>query len=220
MSQELWTKVDDYLGATIIQPDTALAAAIQAGDEAGLPAISVSASLGKLLHLLVRMSGARSILEIGTLAGYSTIWMARALAPGGRVVTLEIDAKHAEVARANFERAGVGDAIEVRVGRARETLPTLAGVAPFDFVFIDADKESIPEYFTWALRFSHPGTAIVVDNVIRAGAVADDASTDARVQGVRRFNDMLASETRVSATSVQTVGSKGYDGFTLALVNG
>ena len=173
---------------------------------------------GKLLHLLARMSGAHNILEIGTLAGYSTIWLARAVATGGRVITLEIDEKHASVARANFVRAGVEHVAQVRVGRALDTLPALTSAAPFDFIFIDADKESIPEYFTWALRLSRSGTAILVDNTIREGAVADAASTDPRVQGVRRFNTMLASEPRVSATAVQTVGSKGYDGFTLALV--
>ena len=218
MGQELWTKVDDYLSSTFVHADAALAAAIDAGDKAGLPAISVSAPQGKLLHLLARMNGARNILEIGTLAGYSTIWLARAMAPGGRVITLEIDEKHANVARDNFVRAGVDQVVEVRVGSALDTLPGLTKAAPFDFIFIDADKESIPEYFTWALRLSRPGTAILVDNTIREGAVADAASTDPRVQGVRRFNTMLASEGRVSATAVQTVGSKGYDGFTLALV--
>jgi predicted O-methyltransferase YrrM len=218
MSQELWTKVDEYLSGMLVQPDAALDDAIEECERAGLPAISVSPPLGKLLHLLARSSGARHVLEIGTLGGYSTIWLARALFPGGRVITLEIDRKHADVARTNFERAGVGKVIDVRVGRALDTLPELVGLAPFDFIFIDADKESIPEYFTWSLRLARPGSIIVVDNVIREGAVADPASQDPRVQGVRRFNTMLAAEPRVSATAVQTVGSKGYDGFALALV--
>jgi predicted O-methyltransferase YrrM len=220
MSQELWTKVDDYLSDMLVRPDAALAASIEECERAGLPAISVSPPLGKLLHLLARSGGARNVLEIGTLGGYSTIWLARALPPGGHVVTLEIDPRHADVARANFVRAGVDSVIEVRVGRALDTLPELGGLAPFDFIFIDADKESIPEYFTWSLRLARPGACIVVDNVIREGAVADPDSTDPRVQGVRRFNTMLAAEPRVSATAVQTVGSKGYDGFAMALVVG
>ncbi|MEO7520315.1 MAG: O-methyltransferase [Gemmatimonas sp.] len=218
MKQELWSKVDDYLAALLVRQDADLAAASAHSEQAGLPAISVSPPLGKLLHLLVRMSAARNILEIGTLAGYSTIWLARALEPGGRVVTLEIDSTHADVARENFRRAGVEGAIDIRVGRAIDTLPALAGSEPFDFIFIDADKESLPEYFSWSLKLSRPGTTIVVDNVIREGAVVDAHSTDPRVQGVRRFNAMVAAEPRVSATAVQTVGSKGYDGFALVLV--
>ena len=183
------------------------------------PSIQVSAAQGKLLHLLARMRGARSILEIGTLGGYSTIWLARALpAAGGRLITLEAEPKHADVARANLAAAGLSNVVDLRLGRAIETLPTLTKEAPFDLVFIDADKPSTADYFQWALKLTRPGSAIVVDNVVRRGAVADASSTDANVQGVRRFYDALASDRRVTATAMQTVGSKGYDGFALALV--
>jgi predicted O-methyltransferase YrrM len=222
MSQERWTEVDDYLAALLTPPDAALDAAVEAGVQKGLPQIQVAPNQGKLLQLLARAIGARSILEIGTLAGYSTIWLARALPPGGRLITLEVDPEHAAVARANLERAGLANTTEVRTGRALDLLPGLAaeGRGPFDFVFIDADKPSIPEYFDGALRLSRPGSLIVVDNVVREGAVADASSTDASVQGVRRLNQRLATDSRVSATTIQTVGSKGYDGFTLALVLG
>jgi predicted O-methyltransferase YrrM len=185
-----------------------------------LPAISVAPNQGKLLQLLARLQGARRILEIGTLGGYSTIWLARALPAGGRIVTLELEQKHADVAQANFARAGVSEVIELRLGRAVDTLAQLATerAGPFDFIFIDADKASMAEYFTWSLKLSRPGSVIVIDNVIRKGAVVDAASEDASVRGVRRFNELLAKEKRVSATTLQTVGSKGYDGFTLALV--
>ena len=220
MNQELWTAVDQYITATLVQPDAALAAASAAGAAAGMPAISVAPNQGKLLHLLARMQGARNILEIGTLAGYSTIWLARALVPGGRVITLEVESRHADVARANFAIAGLSDAVELRVGPALETLPQLAaeGAGPFDLVFIDADKVNIPEYFAWALRLTRPGSVIIVDNVVRDGKVIDAASVDPSVVGVRRLNEMLAIESRVSATTIQTVGSKGYDGLTLAVV--
>ena len=220
MPHEQWTAVDRYLADLLFPPDPALDAALADSAAAGLPAIAVSPPQGKLLHLLARTAGARSILEIGTLGGYSTIWLARALPKDGRVVTLELDPKHAAVARANFALAGLAHVIDLRVGRAIDTLPQLVAEerGPFDFIFIDADKAGIPEYFTWALKLARRGTAIVVDNVIRNGAVADAASTDASVRGVRRFNELLAKETRVSATTIQTVGSKGYDGFTLALV--
>lgn len=206
----------------LVPADPVLAAALQAGTDAGLPAINVSPCQGKLLHLLARMQGARTILEIGTLAGYSTIWLARALPAGGRVITLELEIKHVDVARANFARAGLEAMIELRVGPAGEILPQLAQEksGPFDLVFIDADKAGIPEYFAWALQLSRPGTVIIVDNVIRNGAVTDAASVDPSVQGVRRFNELLAVEKRVSATTIQTVGSKGYDGYTLAIVSG
>jgi predicted O-methyltransferase YrrM len=173
-----------------------------------------------LLHLLARAQGAQSILEVGTLGGYSTIWLARALAPGGRLITLESEAKHAEVARANLARAGVAGFVELRLGRALDTLPIIAAErrGPFDFIFIDADKPSNPEYFTWALRLARRGSLIIVDNVIRDGAVVDAGSTDLNVQGVRRLHEMIAAERRVSATAIQTVGGKGYDGFTVALV--
>jgi predicted O-methyltransferase YrrM len=218
--QEQWTAVDRYINEVVITPDPALEAAIQASTEAGLPAISVAPNQGKLLQLLARLQGARRILEIGTLGGYSTIWLARALPAGGRIVTLELEQKHADVAQANFARAGVSEVIELRLGRAIDTLAQLAAerAGPFDFIFIDADKASMAEYFTWSLKLSRPGSVIVIDNVIRKGAVVDAASEDASVRGVRRFNELLAKEKRVSATTLQTVGSKGYDGFTLALV--
>ena len=209
-----------YITELLVQPDAALDGALQSSAAAGLPAISVSPPQGKLLMLLAMLQGARNILEIGTLGGYSTIWLARALPPGGRLITLEADAKHAEVARENIERAGLDGVVELRLGPALETLPRLAAEnrGPFDFIFIDADKPSIPDYFTWSLKLVRRGSVIIVDNVIRSGAVIDAANGDANVQGVRRFNDMLAAEPRVSATVIQTVGGKGYDGFALALV--
>jgi len=221
MNQDQWTAVDRYITDLLVPADPVLEAALQASTAAGLPAINVAPNQGKLLHLLARIHGARTILEIGTLGGYSTIWLARALPAGGRLVTLELDPKHAEVARANFVGAGLADLIELRLGRALDTLPGLAAEkrGPFDLIFIDADKVSIPEYFTWALKLSRPGTVIIVDNVVRKGAVVDATTSDPSVQGVRRFNQLLAAEKRVSATSLQTVGSKGYDGFTLAVVN-
>lgn len=220
MTETQWSDVDRYITDLLIPPDRALDGALQTSVAAGLPAIAVAPNQGKLLHLMARMLHARSILEIGTLGGYSTIWLARALAPGGRLVTLEFDPKHAAVATENIARAGLSDLVDVRVGRAIDTLPLLErdGFGSFDLVFIDADKESIPEYFEWALRLSHAGSLIVVDNVIRGGAVVDADSGDAKVQGVRRFNEMLAREPRVSATTIQTVGSKGYDGLTFVLV--
>jgi predicted O-methyltransferase YrrM len=220
MTLELWTAVDRYITDLLVPADAALEAAQSASVAAGLPAIAVAPNQGKLLHLLARIQGARNILEIGTLGGYSTIWLARALPAGGRLVTLEADAKHAEVARSNIARAGLAQVVEVRLGRALDTLPQLAaeGRGPFDFIFIDADKPGIPEYFAWALRLSRVGSVIVVDNVVREGKLADAASTDPNVIGVRRFHELLAAEPRVSATTIQTVGSKGYDGVTVALV--
>jgi predicted O-methyltransferase YrrM len=220
MTQEQWSAVDRYVTELLVQPDAALDGAMESSTAAGLPAISVSAPQGKQLMLLAKLQGARNILEIGTLGGYSTIWLARALPPGGRLITLEADAKHAEIARGNIERAGLDDVVELRLGPALETLPRLVaeGRGPFDFIFIDADKPSIPDYFTWSLKLARRGSVIIVDNVVRDGTVIDAASGDANVQGVRRFNDMLAAEPRVSATVIQTVGSKGYDGFAMALV--
>jgi predicted O-methyltransferase YrrM len=220
MSQETWNAVDDYFTATLVKQDAALEAALRDSEAAGLPAISVSPAQGKFLNLLARIQGARNILEIGTLGGYSTIWLARALPPGGRLISLELDPKHAEVARANLARAGFANIASVRVGRAVDTLDELdrESAGPFDLVFIDADKQSNAAYFAWALKLSRRGTVIVVDNVVRAGAVADAASTDAAVQGVRRLNHLMATEPRVSATAIQTVGIKGYDGFAVALV--
>jgi predicted O-methyltransferase YrrM len=220
MSQESWSAVDRYLADTLVGHDAILAATLRDSEAAGLPPISVSPAQGKFLNLLARIQGARNILEIGTLGGYSAIWLARALPPGGRIVTLEADARHAEVARANLARAGFANIAQVRLGRAIDTLPELEreAVGPFDLVFIDADKPCNPEYFAWALKLSRRGTVIVVDNVVRGGTVADERSSDAAVLGLRRFNQMMASDRRVSATTLQTVGSKGYDGFAIALV--
>lgn len=220
MTQTTWQAVDDYFNQLLIPPDDALEAALKASEAAGLPAIQVAASHGKFLHLLARLQGARKILEIGTLGGYSTIWLARALPAEGRLITLELSLKHAEVARANLARAGLSGVVEVRVGKAIETLPHLASEAPFDLIFIDADKPSNPDYFQWALKLARPGTLIVVDNVVREGAVVNTHSADANVQGVRRLMELIAAEPRISATALQTVGSKGYDGLVLALVTG
>lgn len=222
MNQELWTAVDTYIKEKMVPNDDVLTAAQQNGIDAGLPAIAVSPTQGKLLHLLARMCDARNILEIGTLAGYSTIWLARALPAGGRVITLEMDPKHAEVSRKNFAMAGLDKVIELRLGKASESLEKLAaeGRGPFDLIFIDADKKGIPEYFESSLKLSRPGSVIVIDNIIRDGKVIDANSEDPDVQGVRRFNDVLSTDTRVSATEIQTVGEKGYDGFALLLVNG
>jgi predicted O-methyltransferase YrrM len=220
MTQELWTAVDQYINSTLIPGDPILEAALRACTEAGLPSIQVSPSQGKLLHLLARSIGAHKILEIGTLGGYSTIWMARALPAGGRLLTLEADAKHAGVAGKNFSRAGLSETIEQRLGPALDTLPQVAaeGRGPFDLIFIDANKSTMAEYFDWVLKLSHPGSIIIADNVIRDGAVIDADNKDADIQGVRRFNERVAAEPRVSGTAIQTVGSKGYDGFALVLV--
>ncbi|MGH7993654.1 MAG: O-methyltransferase [Limisphaerales bacterium] len=220
MNQETWTAVDRYLTDLLEPADPVLAAALADSAAAGLPSINVSPNQGKLLQVLAKIQGARNILEIGTLGGYSTIWLARALPAGGRLITLEYDPKHAEVARANLARAGLAGVVQVRVGRALDTLPQLAaeGRGPFDLIFIDADKPGTADYFGWALKLSRRGSLIIVDNVVRKGAVVDPGSEDPRIQGMRRFFDVLAAEKRVSATALQTVGSKGYDGFALALV--
>ncbi len=220
MTQELWTAVDDYINDLFIPSDPVLQATIQASEDAGLPSISVSPTEGKLLMLLAKLHAARTILEIGTLGGYSTIWLARALPPDGTLITLEASPKHADVARANIARAGLADVVDVRVGPALETLPLLAAESrpPFDLIFIDADKEGYPEYLTWALKLSRRGSLIIADNVIRDGEVVDPASSDSRVKGVRHFNQQLASEPRVSATVMQTVGRKGHDGMAIAIV--
>jgi len=220
MSEDKWTAVDRYITDLFIPSDPALDEALRASAAAGLPPINVSSNQGKLLMLLARIHGARKILELGTLGGYSTIWLARALPPDGRLITLEADPKHAEVARSNIARAGLDGAVGLRVGRALDTLPQLAseGRGPFDLIFIDADKPSYPDYLKWALKLSHRGSVIIADNVVRKGGVIDSASTDPNVQGARRFNELLAAEPRVSATAIQTVGSKGHDGFALALV--
>ena len=220
--QNLWTRVDDYIDSQLIAPDPALDHARQSSAEAELPQIAVTASQGKLLQLLARSVSARNILEIGTLGAYSTIWLARALPADGRLVTLEANPKHAEVSRGNIAYAGLSDTVELREGPALDTLPELAaeGLASFDFIFIDADKENNANYFAWALKLARPGSLIFIDNVIREGEVADATSKDPMVQGVHRLNEVLAKEPRVIATTIQTVGAKGYDGFTLALVIG
>ena len=220
MTEEPWTAVDRYFSDLLVSADSALEAALAASAAAGLPAINVSPVQGKLLHILARSIGARNVLEIGTLGGYSTIWLALALPDGGRVVSLEADPTHAEVARANVARAGLAARVEVRLGMALDLLPGLVaeGGAPFDFVFIDADKPNNAAYFDWALRLSRTDSIIVVDNVVRGGEVVAAASDSPTVQGVQRFLERLAAEPRVSATAIQTVGSKGYDGFAIALV--
>ncbi len=222
MTNERWEDVDRYIVELFVAPDPALDGALESSRAAGLPPINVAPNQGKLLHLLIRAAGARSVLEVGTLGGYSTIWMARALPKDGRVVTLEIDPHHAEVASRNFENAGLSGRVELRLGRARDSLARLEaeGAGPFDFVFIDADKQGNADYFEWALRLTRPGSLIVVDNVVRDGAVVDAESQDPAVQGTRRLNDRMAREPSVSVTEVQTVGTKGHDGFALALVLG
>jgi len=213
-----WTKVDDYLSNLLLPFDPALEAAIQASKESGLPPISVSPSQGKLLTLLAKAIGARAILEIGTLGGYSTIWLARALAPGGRLITLERDPARVEVARANIARAHLSDRVEQRCGAALDLLPGLRG--PFDLIFIDADPINLAEYFHRAVRLSHPGSLIIVDNVVRRGSIIDSGAHKPPIQGLRRFFECAASEPAVSMTVIQTVGSKGHDGFAVALVLG
>jgi predicted O-methyltransferase YrrM len=222
MAEELWGAVDQYIKDKLVPSDAALLVALRRSESAGLPAISVSPSQGKLLHLLAKTLSARAILEIGTLGGYSSIWLARALPENGRLTTLEADPKHAAVARENIAGAGLSGIVEVRLGRAIDSLPKLAaeGRSPFDLIFIDADKPGYPDYFAWALKLSRRGTLIIADNVVRKGEVIDAASSDPGVQGMRRFFDVVAAEPRVSATAIQTVGSKGYDGFLLAVVTG
>ena len=229
-AQDQWTAVDRYFTDLLLPPNETLDEALRARAAAGLPAINVSPNQGKLLHLLALATGARRILEIGTLGGYSTIWLARALPPsdaGARLVTIEFSAKHADVARANFARARLTNVIDLRVGAAIDVLPQIAGEMSdppggpggFDLTFIDADKAGTADYFAWAVRLARPGGLIVVDNVVRKGAVTDAASDDVNVRGIRRFLDALAAEPRVTATAFQTVGSKGYDGMAVAVVN-
>lgn len=217
-TEDKWESVDDYIDELLVPPDAVLSEALRASEKAGLPDISVTPAQGKLLHLLAKIQSARKILEIGTLGGYSTIWLARALPADGKLITLESEPKHAEVAKSNIERAGLSNLVDVRLGPALETLPSLASEGHFDFIFIDADKPSYPEYFKWAMKLSRRGTQIIADNVVRQGAVADPDSSDERVQGVRKFNQLLAAEPRISATIIQTVGGKGYDGFALGFV--
>lgn len=220
MTQELWNAVDSYVTDLLIPPDSILEAALRDSDAAGLPQISVTPAQGKLLQILAQLKGARTILEIGTLGGYSTIWLARALPKDGKLITLEADAKHAEVATANIARAGLAGTVELRVGPALDTLPQILteGKGPFDMIFIDADKPNTPDYFQWALKLSRKGSLIVVDNVVRKGELADANNTDPNVQGMRRFNELVAKESKVSGTVIQTVCSKGHDGFAFILV--
>ncbi|HTZ89808.1 MAG TPA: O-methyltransferase [Alloacidobacterium sp.] len=222
MTKEMWTAVDEYINSQLVPSDPALDAALAACAEAELPAISVTPSQGKLLHLLARLVGAKNILEIGTLGGYSTIWLARALPADGHLITLEFDPKHAQVAGENIENAGLADIVELREGKALELLPELAaeGLEAFDLTFIDADKCNNPHYFEWALKLSRKGSLIIVDNVVREGAVIEADSADADIQGVRSLFARMAAEPRVLCTAQQTVGSKGYDGFAIALVTG
>lgn len=220
MSQQQWTAVDGYFTEQLHLSDSILDAAMRANVAAKLPAIDVSPSQGRFLHLLARICDARKILEIGTLGGYSTIWLARALPPDGRLISLEFSPAHAEIAGKNIQNAGLSDRVEIRVGAALDSLPLLEkeNVAPFDFIFIDADKSNNPSYLQWAIKLSRPGTLIIVDNVVRDGAVADSASTDPSIQGTRKMFEIMSREPRLSATALQTVGAKGYDGFAMALV--
>jgi predicted O-methyltransferase YrrM len=220
MSQEQWTAVDRYFADMLHTSDPLLDDALRASAAAGLPSIHVSETQGKFLHLLARTMNARRILEVGTLGGYSTIWLARALPPEGRLVTLEAEPKHAEVARRNIALAAPAGVVEVIVGKAIDTLPTLVDRGPFDLIFIDADKPAYADYLPWTLKLSRPGTLIIADNVVRKGAVVDGNNPDANVRGVRRFIELLADVRQVSATAIQTVGAKGYDGFAIALVTG
>jgi predicted O-methyltransferase YrrM len=220
MEEQVFAEVDEFIGGTIVREDEALRASVEAAEAAGLPAIQVSAPQGKLLQLLVRLVGAKRILEFGTLGGYSAILMARAMPPDGRLISLEARAEYAEVARRSIERAGVGDRVEVRVGPALEALPVLEeeGVGSFDLVFIDADKVNTPNYFAWALDRTRPGGLIIADNVVRKGTLADASDPDEATQAQRRLHETLAGDSRVSATTIQTVGAKSYDGFLIALV--
>lgn len=219
MSQEQWTAVDQYFTNLLVPADAVLEEALRASDAAGLPQINVAPNQGKLLMLLAQVHQSRTILEIGTLGGYSTIWLARALPSDGHLITLEINPTHAEVARKNIERAGLSSLVEIRIGSALDNLPKIAAEGhKFDLVFIDADKVNTPDYFSWALKMTHRGSLIICDNVVRKGGVIEAGTDDPNIQGIRRFNELLAAEPRVSATAIQTVGVKGYDGFALAYV--
>ena len=222
MGKEEWTKVDEYYSSLFMAHDAVLEQALADSAAAGLPGINVAPNQGKLLFLMAKATGAQRILEIGTLGGYSTIWLARSLLPDGRLITLELNPKHAEVARKNITRAGLERVVEVRQGPALSSLEQLVSeqAGPFDLIFIDAHKPEYAEYFQWSLKLSRPGTLIIADNVVRNGAVADSATKDELVLGIRRFNEAVGKEKRVSATALQTVGSKGYDGLVMALVNG
>jgi predicted O-methyltransferase YrrM len=222
VSKTEWTKVDEYYNDLFMPRDPILEQALEDSAAVGLPGINVAPNQGKLLFLLAKATGAQNVLEIGTLGGYSTVWLGRALPPNGRLITLELNPKHAEVAQKNIVRAGLEKVVQIRQGPALRSLEQLVseGAAPFDVVFIDADKPTYTEYFQWSLKLSRRGTLIIADNVVRNGAVTDPASKDEMVLGIRRFNDAVAKETRVSATALQTVGSKGYDGLVMAVVTG
>jgi len=221
MNQQLFESVDNYINNLLVEEDDALRATEASILKNDIPQISISPNQGKFLQILARLSNAKKILEVGTLAGYSTIWLARALSKTGRLISLEFDPKHASVAKQNIDRAGLGSMVEIRVGKALDTLPQLEkeGAGPFDMIFIDADKSPYAEYFQWALKLSRPGTLIVADNVIREGKVLDPGSSDEMVKGVQRFNDVLAKTTSVTATIIQTVGTKEHDGMAIAIVN-
>jgi predicted O-methyltransferase YrrM len=222
MSRKTWSAVDDYVSGLLADHDAALDAAVRASEEAGLPSIQVSSPQGKLLHLLARSISAKTILEFGTLGGYSTIWLARALPDGGRLITLEAEPHNAEVARENIARAGLDGIVDLRVGRALDLLPDLEAedAGPFDLTFIDADKVHSPDYFAWSLDRSHPGSLIVADNVVRGGTLTEAGDEDPAAAAQRRLHEQIAADPRVDATTIQTVGIKGYDGFTLALIDG
>lgn len=222
MSIERWAAVDEYYSKLLMPPDTVLQHALDRSNEAELPAINVAANQGKMLMILAQMQRAERILEIGTLGGYSTIWLARALPSGGKLITLEYEQKHANVAAGNIKHAGLADKVEIRVGSAADTLPSLVeeGVPAFDLIFIDADKPGYPEYFEWAMKLSRTGTVIIADNVVRDGEVINKQSEDERVTGIRAFNQVVTQEKRFNATVIQTVGSKGYDGFMIGIVTG
>ena len=217
---EIWQKVDDFFTDALVPADRALDAALAANREAGLPAIDVTPLQGRFLELMVRATGAKRVLEIGTLGGYSTIWLARGLGAGGKLITLELDPHHAEIAQRNLDRAGLADRVELRIGPASASLAALVAEnsAPFDFIFIDADKAGYPDYIRWSLKLSRPGTLILADNVVRDGKVIDPTEPHPHSQGVRRFTELVAAEPRLSTTVLQTVGSKGYDGFAIAIV--
>jgi predicted O-methyltransferase YrrM len=217
---DLWANVDRYFGDLLAPEDTHFKAILQANQAAGLPSIDVPALLGKFLDLMIRISGAHRVLEVGTLGGYSTLWLARALPPGGRVISLELDPRHAELARANLQSAGVLDKVDIRIGKAIDSLRDLheSAAQPFDLIFLDADKQGLPEYLQWSLKLSHPGTIIIADNVVRDGKVIEPDNPDPNVQGVRRLTELMAAEPRLSATAIPTIGARGYDGFSIAVV--
>jgi predicted O-methyltransferase YrrM len=218
--EKIWAEVDDYLGSLLAPHDVALTRALDSNHSSGLPSIDVPPLLGKFLDVMIRISGARRVLEVGTLGGYSTIWMACAVPPDGRVVTLELEARHAEVARANLDAAGVLDRVEIRVGPALDSMRSLhaTGAEPFDVIFLDADKQSLPEYLEWSLKLSRPGTVIIADNVVRDGKIVQAKIDDPNVRGVQRFLELAAKEPRLSTTAIPTVGARGYDGFSISVV--